>query len=928
MSTDSTLQSHQEWLGYVRPVGVVVSTPALLQAGATINRNFVPLHRDFLALLPSDRDGNPIPELRNFLDFATSILGWRPNDLQAPPEFFTVSVGAYDDLLSPTYVVSDGDATILLVQELTTETTAEELDLEIHTDAHRWKASPQMRFERLLRETAVPAGLLVDRGAIRLVYAPKGESSGHISFQIADMVPVARPILAALHMLLSAERLFTGLPEQRLLAILAASRKHQNQVSTKLSGQVMEALFELLRGFQTAHDQTNGTLLAEVLRDDPNQVYAALLTVLLRLVFVLYAEDRDLLSADPLYVNHYSVNGLFESLREDQGRYADTMDSRFGSWARLLTLFRLIYQGAQHGGLRIPGRRGYLFDPDRFPFLEGRPNRRSIEFRIPRLSDGVLYRVLSKLLILDGERLSYRSLDVEQIGSVYEAMMGFELHVAQGPSIAIKAKKRNGAPVTVNLEELLATASGKRNEWLSKTTDQKLSGNGERDLKQAQTIDDLMAALDRRIAKNVTSDKVPKGSLIFQPSLERRRSGSHYTPRSLTAPIVETTLEPVLKKLGPDPTSGQILALKICDPAMGSGAFMVEACRQLGDALVEAWHRHNATPALPLDEDELLHARRLIAQRCLYGVDKNEMAVDLAKLSLWLATLARDHEFTFLNHALRNGDSLVGLTARQIAAFHWEPVPMQSFLEKDLRERIKRATDHRSRILSGRDDVHYEYFAQELKSADEQLELPRMAGDLVLASFFGTDNRARRKAVLQAAESSMKDYVENGDLETGKKLEAKRVAMRKAEKPIVAFHWEIEFPEVFQLDANLRARSGFDAIVGNPPFAGKNTLIEGHADGYLDWLKMLHEKSHGNSDLVAHFYRRAFNLLTDGGCFGLIATNTIGQGDTRSTGLRWICTHNGTIYRARKRRPWPGEAAVIVSVCSCTQGPSVRTILA
>ena len=98
---------------------------------------------------------------------------------------------------------------------------------------------------------------------------------------------------------------------------------------------------------------------------------------------------------------------------------------------------------------------------------------------------------------------------------------------------------------------------------------------------------------------------------------------------------------------------------------MGSGAFLVEACRQLGDVLVKAWHAHNCScRRIPPDEDEILHARRLIAQRCLYGVDKNPMAVDLAKLSLWLATLAKDHPFTFLDHALRHGDSLVGPDAR------------------------------------------------------------------------------------------------------------------------------------------------------------------------------------------------------------------------------------------------------------------------
>jgi type I restriction-modification system DNA methylase subunit len=145
-----------------------------------------------------------------------------------------------------------------------------------------------------------------------------------------------------------------------------------------------------------------------------------------------------------------------------------------------------------------------------------------------------------------------------------------------------------------------------------------------------------------------TPNVVSKGAIVLQPSDERRRSGSHYTPRSLTEPIVRTTLTPIFEQLGPQPKPDLILALKVCDPAMGSGAFLVEACRQLGDELVKAWHFHKCAPKLPPDEDELLHARRLVAQHCLYGVDKNPMAVDLSKLSLWLATLAKDHPFTFL----------------------------------------------------------------------------------------------------------------------------------------------------------------------------------------------------------------------------------------------------------------------------------------
>jgi len=138
---------------------------------------------------------------------------------------------------------------------------------------------------------------------------------------------------------------------------------------------------------------------------------------------------------------------------------------------------------------------------------------------------------------------------------------------------------------------------------------------------------------------------------------------------------------------------------------------------------------------------------------------------------------------------------------------------------------------------------------------------------------------------------------------------------RRGEPPLVPFHWSIEFPEVFE-----RPNEGFDAIVGNPPFAGKNSVAGANVSGYPDWLKQVHEQSHGNADLVAHFFRRAFDLLRREGALGLIATNTIAQGDTRSTGLRWICQHGGEIYAARKRVKWPGLAAVVVSVLHVMKG--------
>jgi hypothetical protein len=929
MAKDPAILAHQEWLGYVQPSGLVVSVPALIEARAYVNRNISPDHQRFLSALPTDRGGEPVPEIANFPEFARSVFGWAPEDLcgasgaPALPETLEAPLPAYGETLRPTYALHDFQPAdparewILLIEVLPTGT---DLDSVAVMEARRWQASPQARFERLLRETGIGIGLLVNGRQIRLVYAPRIESSGYITFNLLDMVKVAgRPIFAALHELLYSDRMF-GDPKERLPAILENSRKYQNVVSTQLAGQVLEALYELLRGFQAADDQLYGELLRDILAREPNLVYAGLLTTLLRLVFLLYAEDRGLLSTDSVYANYYSVTGLYERLRADAGRYPDTMYQRYGAWAQLLALFRLVYEGGSHGGMRIPPREGYLFDPDRYLFLEGR-RQRTEEPSIPRVSDGVLYHVLSKLMVLDGERLSYRTLAVEQIGSVYETIMGFDLHVAAGRSIAIKPAKKHGAPATVDLERLLAIAPDKRPQWIADNTDQKLTGAVADALKAAQSIDDLLAALERRIARAVTPNVVPKGAMIFQPSGERRRSGSHYTPSTLTRPIVGAALKPVLRQLGEKPTPEQILSLKICDPAMGSGAFLVEACRQLGDTLAQAWHEHDAVPVLPPDEDEVLHAQRQVAQRCLYGVDKNPLAADLAKLSLWLATLAKDHPFTFLDHSLRAGDSLTGLTRRQIAAFNWLPTGQQSFLEDEVRKRIDRVSEFRQRILAARDDVPYAQLRQHLDLAEDAMLLLRLAGDAVIAAFFSADKpkprEEARKQLRQQMESALKNL---GKLELAEPLENAVAGLRRGAKGVTPFHWEMEFPEVFTVGGEGSVTGGFDVIVGNPPFMGGNQISTQFGMAYFGWLSSAYDDCGGICDLVAYFFRRSFALLGQQGTQGLIATKTIAEGETRQGSLLWIRQHGGIIYEVTKRKSWPGEAAVIVSIVHIAKG--------
>jgi hypothetical protein len=378
---------------------------------------------------------------------------------------------------------------------------------------------------------------------------------------------------------------------------------------------------------------------------------------------------------------------------------------------------------------------------------------------------------------------------------------------------------------------------------------------------------------------------------------------------------VAKTLEPVLARLGPEPTPEQLLDLKVCDPAMGSGAFLVEACRQLGEHLVRAWRRHDAVPAIPPDEDEELHARRLVAQRCLYGVDKNPLATDLAKLSLWLATLARDHPFTFLDHALRTGDSLVGLSRDQIAAFHWEPAKQRDYLSERLGLGVRRATEYRQEILAARDQVPYETLQRSLEGAEGNLQVVRLFADAVIAAFFaGANPRQRESSRLALAEKLERYLSREGKLEDGARVQEAVEELRSGARGIMPFHWQIEFPEVFS-----RSNAGWDCVVGNPPFLGGTRISSNLSAEYLAWLLQAHEGAHGNSDLVAHFFRKSFDLLREGGAFGLIATNTISEGDTRSTGLRPIVASGGTIYAANRRLRWPGLASVLVSVVNVSK---------
>lgn len=933
MAIDINRDPDLEWLDHVPPVGLVVAPTLLKELGLIPSRQSTIETGEVAEIIGDDLATSALSDPWAFVE---KVLGWEARHVAgspggpAIPDELLVALPEHGTTLAPTWAVAElGDGERRW--QLLVRVEARGVDPDGRNALDGWEATPHQRFERLLRDTGVFAGLLVSEreerkdGEVRtypefrLIYAPRGETSGHQSFPIRPMALVSgRPMLGGLKLLLDRFRLFSDGDDRRLPALLKRSRDAQALVSTALAEQVLGALHELLRGLDAAEP----ALVRELSTTRPEHLYEGLLTVLMRLVFVLYAEDRDLLPSLPgarareVYETSYSVRGLYAQLTEDATLNPDTMDERRGGWGGLLALFRMIHKGHRTGFVQARG--GKLFDPDEFPFLEGRAAKDDAP-RILHVSDGCLLRILEGLMTIklrgsSRERLSYRTLDVEQIGSVYETVMGFTVEAAKSRVLAIKAGKNNKTPVFVALDDLLAKKGKDRIKSLKEDSGRALTAAQAKAVEEAKTVDDLAAALDNIVDERGSPKKriAPAGTPILQPTGERRRTGSHYTPRSLTAPIVKHALEPAFARLGPDATPEQVLDLKVCDPAMGSGAFLVEACRALGERLVAAWARWpSSRPKIPADEDEELHARRLVAQRCLYGVDKNPRAVDLARLSLWLATLARDHEFTFLDHALKCGDSLVGLNITQIAAANWdETKPGLPLFRQLVRDKVAKAMQGRAEIQNAPDDTTRAIQEARHRNLESEVSPIRMMGDAVVSAFFAADKAKAREKARAEVESHISGMPPRWDL-----LEAAAARLRAGEHGVTPFHWQVEFPEVFARD-----NGGFDAIVGNPPFLGGKRISGALGEKFALWINSQHSGASGNADLVAHFFRRSFALLREGGALGLIATNTVAQGDTRRAGFTWICSNGGEIISARRRVRWPGEAAVIVSVVTISRG--------
>ena len=502
------------------------------------------------------------------------------------------------------------------------------------------------------------------------------------------------------------------------------------------------------------------------------------------------------------------------------------------------------------------------------------------------------------------------------------------------------------------LLEWLVILTGKTVKQLTKILDTKPGDNDRQLLAAATENDEALVTrifpyinLLRRDIRNLPVVLLG-GSVFMTQTSAKREGGIEYTTRDLADEIAEYTLEPLVYSPGPQDTgdrsrwrlraSSQLLDLKICDPAVGSGAILVAAGRYLADRLVEAWSAEGADQASGDPEEVRVTALRAVCDRCLYGVDRDPLAAEMAKLSLWLTTMAKDRPFTFLDHAVRVGDSLLGITdLDQVRWLHLDPSSGRKLhtslfdYTALLEPLVKQALVTRQRVADIRvitlRDV--EDKARLSAEADSLLETLHMIADGVigaaLSSAVGPERVLDvRLRALAAQVGAVLDVSVDADVRIARlraiheqSTEWLDGARPEATPVRRCFHWPIAFPEVF-VD---RENAGFDAIVGNPPFIG-GKKISGAAGSDMRAYLVRHvaNGSKGNADLVAYFFLRATVISNS---LGLLATNTVAQGDTSEVGLTQIIDSGWTIYHAMPSMKWPGEASLEIAKVWATSRP-------
>ncbi|MFX0061915.1 MAG: Eco57I restriction-modification methylase domain-containing protein [Candidatus Hermodarchaeota archaeon] len=588
---------------------------------------------------------------------------------------------------------------------------------------------------------------------------------------------------------------------------------------------------------------------------DPNdektrlEVQKSTMRLLFRLLFLLYAEGKGLLNIENKhYRGKYSFYQLKKEVAENkngsiQSYYSYTSTSL---WSRLKNLSDLINQGSEalnvpRDQFYVPAYKGSLFDPSRCSNLEKWT-----------IADTNLADVIDLLARTKHDHkmvfIDYSMLEISELGNIYENLLGYKLKIAQ--------------------EDMVVKGGGKKRKWITL----EVFNKGKRNKKTFEDFNEF--------------DRVHAGDLYLATDKgERKVTGTYYTPDYIVDYIVKNTVGPIIEDKWKEATKkgqsllGSTLSVKVLDPAMGNGHFLVNIVEFLAEKVLEAVQK-DLEKGLIEDDRKFTSewAKRAVLSHCIYGVDKNDLAIELAKISLWLSTTSND--LIFLDHRLKQGNSLVGTHLKDLP---WHPltknndqksVDTPGNLVRNLLDAIKElgSFDEEDVIDIKRKE---ELFENLIKSSE--YDLLRTLLDLRTSIYFGNecDESQYSNYIKEACFNSANGWKE-------RKKEEFVIKARKIAEEKKFFHWELEFPDVFFEDGKFKENSGFDVVIGNPPYVS----IEKIDKKELDYIKSCYNSAtYGRTDLYIVFIELAYFLSRVNGCFSMITPD------------KWLVSNYGAILR-------------------------------
>jgi len=652
--------------------------------------------------------------------------------------------------------------------------------------------------------------------------------------------------------------------------VIKGSAEYAQEIGEDLKKNVYRAMQRVAEGFiDWKQNQLNPLDPAAL-----HLVQKNTMILLYRFLFLLYAEGKGLLDLDnPTYRETYSFSRLKKEVKEKtEGpiplRYLPSTRSLYTS---LRDLFQLIDEGSVSIGIpkdlfHNPAYNGGLFDPQKHPELE--------EWRIGDSYLAEAIDLLSRSKPNEGSRdfVDYSTLEIRHLGSIYEGLLEYRLQLAESDLVA-----SDGCWVT--LEEY---NKGKKKE------------------KGFTEFDE--------------NDRVSTGHLFLVTDKgERKSSGSYYTPDYIVNYIVKSTIDPIVEERWHEALDkngsyvAATLSIKVLDPAMGSGHFLVGAVDHLAQNLLEAVQKdlHNGAIS-DASTCTTEWARREIVSHCIYGVDLNELAVELAKVGLWLTTISKDKPLSFLDHRLKQGNSLIGAKITDLAWYHegdlqstpkpsQRPIISPAIVKKILNKinTIEQTGD------DNLDDIKTkEKLFQELQNLPEYQKAMQIA-DLNTSFYFGnriekTDYRIPASYYYDLLGSL---YGNDAEWKTRTRYQwFKKATTMGKEKSF--FHWELEFPEVFFDSGKVRDNPGWDAVIGNPPYANAwaMTSLDDTTREIIAAISPHKEFFSGHWDLYVPFVAMAAHLMRSGGYHSYILPDSVGR-EKYASPLRVSFVHNFTLTR-------------------------------